>query len=972
MATVILAAVASAVPTRAEEPHGTAPVAPAELRLATLERMTPDDDPAAYVELATTVLGDLARNPSPSLEAEVRAGLGRALRVAGRFQDAVFELEVAADAARRFGRTDVLEASLADLARAHFYLGSFDQSIAACRRALDHPEIGSDPDRAWRFVNITAACQLQLGDYAGAIATSATSLDERQRAGDRDAEATLLNNIGVAHLYLGDYDPALEYFQRARLIKTELGESVGVADILANIGDIKQLQGKTGEAIEIHHRALAMRLEEGGDIRVAQSHRSLAAALRADNRLLDALGHIASALELVRRAGAEPELVVCLATEAEILAASGRGDEAVASATESLELARRLELRSSEIAALDAMVAAEAASGDPELALEFQARARELERELGRAETRSEFARFQASHDIAEKQREIELLRQTSDLQQLELKQQRRWRVGLSVGLALLGAVAGIGWFRSIQRGPRARDRELEQAALVESAERWRQMVVDNPAGLFQTDPDGMIVAANPAFAGLVGRRDPDRLVGTTLFELADDPSAVRELLGGLAVTRETSTRNLRVTGPGGGSTTLLVTVGRIADGARDVIEGIAIDISDHDRAEQNRRRAELDQQQNQKLEGLGVLAGGIAHDFNNMLMAVLSNISLAKRAAAASGEATRRLSEAEEVCLRATGLTQQLLTFSKGGRPIRSIADLGRLVEEATASAARGGNCHYDCRRNPELWPVEIDRGQITQVVHNLIVNAIEAMPRGGTVTVTIDNTHLVEGDIPALDAGRFVRIDVTDTGAGIPDDQLETIFDPFFSTKRGQSGLGLATAFSIVRGHGGAIVVHSKESRGSTFTVYLPASEQERSTEPPPGDGAIRGHGRLLIMDDDEAVRSAAAELLETIGYEVVTAADGAEAVEIYRRELEHDHRFDAVILDLTVPEGVGGRETMSRLLALDPGVRAIVSSGYSTDPVMANYREHGFSGVAVKPYRMAELARTLKRLIEPATDG
>jgi nitrogen-specific signal transduction histidine kinase/CheY-like chemotaxis protein len=402
------------------------------------------------------------------------------------------------------------------------------------------------------------------------------------------------------------------------------------------------------------------------------------------------------------------------------------------------------------------------------------------------------------------------------------------------------------------------------------------------------------------------------------------------------------------------------------------VVQGIVVDISDRDRAEQDRRRVELDQQQSQKLESLGVLAGGIAHDFNNMLMAILSNISLARRSVSASDEAARRLSEAEEVCLRATGLTQQLLTFSKGGRPIRALAHLGRLVEEATASAARGGVCHYDCRCNPELWPVEIDGGQIAQVVQNLVGNAIEAMPRGGTVTVTVDNTHLVAGDVPTLDAGRFVRVDVRDTGGGMPDAQLETIFDPFYTTKRGRSGLGLATAFSIVRSHGGAIVVHSKENEGSTFTVYLPASEEDRLTAPGRDDGSIRGHGRLLIMDDDEAVRSAAAELLATIGYEVVTAADGAEAVEIYRRELEADHRFDAVILDLTVPEGVGGRETMSRLLDLDPEVRAIVSSGYSTDPVMANYREHGFSGVAVKPYRLAELARTLERLIEPEREG
>jgi CheY-like chemotaxis protein len=331
-----------------------------------------------------------------------------------------------------------------------------------------------------------------------------------------------------------------------------------------------------------------------------------------------------------------------------------------------------------------------------------------------------------------------------------------------------------------------------------------------------------------------------------------------------------------------------------------------------------------------------------------------------------------RRLNEAEEVCLRATSLTQQLLTFSKGGRPIRRTISIGRLVEEATATAARGGNCHYDCRSNPDLWLVEVDGGQIAQVIQNLAVNSIEAMPQGGTVSVTVDNAHLTEGDISTLEAGRFVRIDVVDTGVGIPDASLNSIFDPFFTTKKGASGLGLATAFSIIRSHGGAIVVHSDPDSGSRFTVYLPASEEDRSAPEDHAEGSAFGQGRLLIMDDDEAVRSAAAELLETIGYRVDTAADGSEAITLYRQAMQAEQPYHAVVLDLTVPAGVGGRETMSRLLEIDPGVKAIVSSGYSTDPVMANYREHGFCGVAVKPYRLAELARTLQIAIKTKAGG
>jgi PAS domain S-box-containing protein len=936
-------------------------------RLATLRNLTPDDDPAVFIELARQILGDLTEAPAPVVEAEVRIGLGRALRLAGQLDEAVTELEAAADLAAELDRSDLLDDSLVDLARAQFFLGNFSAAIATCRRALDTPAIGADGDRAWRHVNITAACELQLGRYRAAIETSAAALDQRQEAGDRNAEATLLNNIGVAHMYLGDYDSALEFFQRARLIKAELGESVGVADILANVGDIKQLQGQFDEAITIHREALAMRRREGGDLRVAQSLRSLAAALVESGGEREALERIDEALELVRRIGAEPELVVCLAVEAEVLAALGRGEQATASATESLELARRLGTKGYEIAALDALAEAHVASKQPERAIESLVRARELERELGRTDTRSKFAEFQAAYRSREAAREIEALRAASRAHDSALAGARRWRLALVSALAVLVGAAVVGWLKVLSAGRRSREEAARRTELARRSARLAQRVDRLPAGLFQTDRDGRIVFANAALAAMMGFDDPEHLAGKRLADLVVDAGAVDGLLDELRSSGAVSTRELGIVGVDGDVSTVLVRAVGLNDGDRDLVEGLVVDISERDRLERDRRRVEIETRQNQKLESLGILAGGIAHDFNNQLMAILSNISLAKHPTASAEERTRRLIEAEEVCLRATGLTQQLLTFSKGGRPIRTVASIGRLVEEATASAARGGNCHYDCRSNPELWPVEVDGAQLAQVVQNLVVNAIEAMPRGGTVTVTADNVHLVEGDVPALEAARYVRIDVTDTGIGIPEDHLETIFDPFFTTKKGRSGLGLATAFSIVRSHGGAIVVHTGEDHGSRLSVYLPASDKEH-TATTEAAAAARGHGRLLIMDDDDAVRSAAGELLETIGYQVVAAADGAEAVELYRQAIDEGHRFDAVILDLTVPDGIGGRETMSRLAEIDPGVTAIVSSGYSTDPVMANYREHGFAGVAVKPYRLAELASTLQRLIGP----
>ncbi len=952
-----------------DAPSATAAATSQEERLGRLRELSPEEDSAEFIDLGRQILAELEGTDKAAIEAEVRCGIGCALRSSERFDEAVVELRTAAVLAQRHGQVDLQTRSLTDLARASFRLGEFDETLAACREALEQPAIGDDPDVSWRFQNIIAAAHLQMGNYDDAIATSARALEMRQQAGDRHAEAILLNNIGVAHMYLGDNEQALEYFQRARVLKAELGESDGVADMLANIGDIRHLQGHSEEAIEIHREALALRESEGGELRIAMSNRSLAAALHELGRDQEALDHVERALEIERRLHLEPEIVTALAIKAKALAGLDRGDEAVVAATRSLELAQSMGMKSREIVALDAMVKAYVAIGDNGRALEAQERAREIESELLTSEIRTDFAKFQAAFEAREQEREIELLRKDNELQSLQLRHHRLWRSSLIAGIVLLAFIAVAGWHLFLSKRREIHDRRRADAALLQSMERYRNLFERNLAGVFQTDRTGKIVITNPAFAAMLGYGDPDELGGRSLSDLAPEPEAIESFLRELILHREIHNRELSMMTRDGRPVTLLMNAGRIdaTDGEDRLIEGIAIDISDRNRAEEDRRRLEFQLQQGQKLESLGVLAGGIAHDFNNMLMAILSNISLAKRSATGSEEILRRLNEAEEVCLRATGLTQQLLTFSKGGRPIRKTAPIAGLIGEAAAFAGRGSHCKVDCRSGDEIWPAEIDEGQIVQVIQNLVLNAIQAMPDGGTITVTTDNTHLAEGDVPTLESGRFIQIEVIDTGVGIPDAQLDRIFDPFFTTKKGGSGLGLATAFSIVRSHGGAIVVRSEPDRGSRFTIYIPASDKPHVDSDKRLDDSAQGHGRLLIMDDDEAVRSAAAELLETIGYEVDTAADGAVAIELYTEAMESDRPFDAVVLDLTVPEGIGGRETMTLLLEIDPRVKAIVSSGYSTDPVMANFREHGFSGVAVKPYRLADLAQTLKQAIK-----
>ncbi|MBI5634267.1 MAG: GAF domain-containing protein [Nitrospirae bacterium] len=373
---------------------------------------------------------------------------------------------------------------------------------------------------------------------------------------------------------------------------------------------------------------------------------------------------------------------------------------------------------------------------------------------------------------------------------------------------------------------------------------------------------------------------------------------------------------------------------------------------------------------QTEKLESLGLLAGGIAHDFNNLLTAIMGNISLAKMQMPGEGRARDMLHEAEKASERARDLTMQLLTFAKGGVPIKETTSIGGIIKDSAGFALRGTNIAFDLRAGDGLWHVDVDAGQMSQVFHNLVINASHAMPDGGTISVQCENLDLQNAcDLPALKPGRYVKISVKDNGIGISGEYLTRIFDPYFTTKQKGSGLGLATVYSIVKKHDGHITVESELGSGSTFHIYLPASEKEEEAPVPSAPVFChQGAGRILIMDDEETVRNIAGEILKTFGYEVEFSGDGAEALSVYQQAASQERPFDLVIMDLTVPGGMGGRELMKRLLEIDPHARAIVSSGYSNDPVMAEYQKYGFRGIASKPYNVLSLANIVKKALEP----
>jgi PAS domain S-box-containing protein len=368
----------------------------------------------------------------------------------------------------------------------------------------------------------------------------------------------------------------------------------------------------------------------------------------------------------------------------------------------------------------------------------------------------------------------------------------------------------------------------------------------------------------------------------------------------------------------------------------------------------------------------LGLLAGGIAHDFNNLLTAIMGNISLASLLIPATDEMTTRLADAKNASLRARDLAQQLLTFARGGVPIKKTASLTRLVQDTVSFCLRGSQSRGDCELPDNLWPAEIDPGQISQVIANLVVNAEQAMPNGGTLRVSCENFRHRSGKkatIPELASGEYVKISVKDEGVGIPEQNLKCIFDPYFTTKPKGNGLGLASAYSIIKHHKGVITVESEVAKGSTFTIYLPAAAHAAAPEEIKHTGVkdITGTGRVLIVDDEEAIRTLVEFTLSHLGYTVCSAATALEGVELYRQKFQAGERFDCVILDLTLPGGMGGKEALKLILEIDPSVNAIVSSGYAMDATMSRYEDFGFRGVITKPYEAAELGRTVREVIE-----
>lgn len=514
-------------------------------------------------------------------------------------------------------------------------------------------------------------------------------------------------------------------------------------------------------------------------------------------------------------------------------------------------------------------------------------------------------------------------------------------------------------------------ERKLAELALAREKEQLAVTLRSIGDGVITTDLEGRVILLNRVAERLTGwdRHEAQGRLLPEVFHIVDEKTGQPATDPAAEVLRTGKIIELA------NHTMLLGRDGRrhaIADSAAPIyapdsqVIGVVVvfrDVTEKYRLEQEVFKVK-------KLESVGVLAGGIAHDFNNILAAILGNISLARTRMQAESISCERvealLAQAEKAGGQARHLTNQLLTFSKGGDPVKQTASISEIIRESVGFVLRGSSVQCSYTFAEDLWFAEVDPGQISQVIQNIILNARQAMPKGGQIRITAENCQDCSGETPLLREG-CIRVIISDDGPGIPSEVAENIFDPYFSTRTEGSGLGLAICHSILEKHDGRISVSSTVGKGTTFTLLLPAGRQNMEQVPREKEPLSPGQVEILFMDDEEMVRELGMEMLSFLGHQVTTVSDGRAAVECYRSAMESGKPFDLVILDLTVPGGMGGREAADQLFQLDPKVRIIVSSGYSNDPVLAEYEKYGFTAMISKPYDVKGLANVIREAVQ-----
>jgi len=514
--------------------------------------------------------------------------------------------------------------------------------------------------------------------------------------------------------------------------------------------------------------------------------------------------------------------------------------------------------------------------------------------------------------------------------------------------------------------------RKLAEQALQESEKRYREFVEGTDDLVTRMNDKRRFIYVNHAAEKIFGI-NIEKLIGMSAFDFLHPEDRERthteftKWIGDRLPSATIENRQVnRITGD---FREMLWTINLNYDekGHLTGINSIARDMTERKKIEDALLKAE-------KLNSLGTFAGGIAHDFNNLLSVILGNLSLMEDDIKPFIKTSNFLKEATKASLRARDLTTRLITFSKGGRPVKKVCSIGKLINDSVTTALSGSDVDYKLSLPDDLFPVAVDQEQMKQVIHNIVANASEAMAGEGAINVCCENVMIGEKETLPLKETKYVKLSIKDQGVGISEENLTKIFDPYFSTKEigteKGTGLGLAVCNSIVEKHNGFITVESEPGVETTFFIYLPASDKEIVSLKPVYksviEGPVTGSGRILFMDDEKMIRNFAVRMLSRIGYVTQVSKDGAEAIELYKTAKESGEPFDAVILDLTNQFGMGGKETIRKLIEIDPDVKGIVSTGYSNDPIVTDFRESGFRGVLTKPYSIDKLGKTLHEII------
>ncbi len=896
--------------------------------------------PAEVLRLADEALTQLHGHPAPAFEARARLLRATALEVQGEYPMSLAEAERAESLAMTLHADSLRDAASLAAGRALWRLSRFTPALARAESAVARLATRGPSIALARGYNLIGGIQHSMGKLDAALDRYLAALRLGEELRDEEMIARAHNNIGLVYWDLGRNTDALAALQRA-LALLERGARPSLTNTLNNIGLVLLELRRPREAIPYLERALVLDRASGDRFGQAKELSNLGGCYKELKQFDRATEYQRQALALREEIGDKDGVARTRGALAELALAAGDTIGAIRMLEQASALARELQSSLDEADQLDTLVRLKTVTGDTAGAFRALERLHALTVALSDSALSRRTAELDAQYQARERERELEAARTEAEERQRDLWFLVAGTIVLATALGLLAMLHA----RSV-RG---------QRALAESEQRYRALFETSgvPTLLLDTNARQVLDLNAPArvLVGLATRSEPVGVaaVGPDWLRQALD-RALQPVSGGHLALED------RWTGPDGQLRWTEIRGSEVALGGR-ACRLVTLRDATAVRAEEEARQRE------EKLRSLGVLAGGIAHDFNNALTSILGHVALAKDADPA--ERAELLDCAEQAAVGASRLTVQLLAFAKGGQPQRRPTDLARLLRDAVALAGAGSHMRVDFELPADLWPGQVDPGQFSQVVSNLVINATQATGEGGRLLITA--TNVLDSAAGTTDpAGqRFVRIDFRDNGSGIPAAIRDRVFEPYFTTKRGGNGLGLATAFTICQNHGGRLTCASEEGRGTTFSAFLPAAAEAPAA--PEAVAAVTpvGGGRILVLEDEPLVQNVLRRTLQQWGYDVEVVPEGRLAVERYLERRRAGAPFDLLIMDLTIPGGMGGRQALAEIHAHDPGARAIVASGYSDDPTMADFGAAGFAAALAKPFLPADLARVLARV-------